>query len=211
MVGHQLGAQVLGTAQRQGGHGNRARHVGAQGGEGRVGTLWVEHRPVVAQSCFQRTGLLQALFDLGDVGCVLVTRGTPVVPQKIDEGHVIGAQRGFGKVRLLKKPPMERTLDVFGLQQMLGHHLGVGHGHQHRFVDQLRARRAQRVTNDGAPVLPHKVQRLASTHGLDQRGQVLHQGGFVKKAATGHAAGWVAAQVGCHGAKAGLGQSVHLV
>jgi hypothetical protein len=114
-------------------------------------------------------------------------------------------------VRLLKKPPMEGTLDVFGLQQVLGHHLGVGHGHQHRFVDQLWARRTQRITNDGAPILADKVHRLAPAQGLHQRGQVLHQGGFVKKPAIGHAAGRIAAQVGCHGTKAGLCQGVHLV
>jgi hypothetical protein len=38
----------------------------------------------------------------------LVARGAPVAPQKINEGHVVGAQRGFGKVGLLKKPPMKR-------------------------------------------------------------------------------------------------------
>ena len=106
---------------------------------------------------------------------------------------------------------MEGALDVFGVEQVLGHHLGVGHGHQHRFIDQLRACRAQRITNDGPPVLPNEVQRFAPTHGLDQRGQVLHQGGLVIKARAGHAARWVAAQVWRHRAIAGLGQGVHLV
>ena len=85
------------------------------------------------------------------------------------------------------------------------------HCHEHRFAQQIRARGAQGVADDGAPVLTHKIHGLAFPNDFDQASHVLHQRGFVVIALCGNGGRVVAAQIRRNRTKARLRQRIHLV
>ena len=170
----------------------------------------VKHCTVIGQCGVQHTRLTQACFHLSNVFAVFIARDTPVLPQVIDERHVVGQQSLLGQIGLLKKPPMKRTLNVFGCQQIFVDNLRVWHRHQHSALQQIGPGGAQTIADDGSPILADVMQLFAGRHRLDQACDAMNQTGFVEECVLSHTRGQIAGQVRRDDAVAGLRQRLYL-
>ena len=102
LLAHQLGAHIVRAAQSQCWNRDFVLHGRAKFVQCRVGFGRIKHGAVIGHRGGQYAGLTQALLDPCNVFAVFIARHRPVLPQVIDERHVIDQKRSFGQLSLLK-------------------------------------------------------------------------------------------------------------
>lgn len=138
---------------------------------GRAESRRVELAPVVAERRLEVGGVADALLDERQVLARVVAR-RPVAPDAIDEGEVVGGDRGLHDMLELEVPEVERPLDLVVGAQVLAEDL------ERRDVDddaapppvRPEARGAPR--GDGAPVVGDENRVPAAAERLVEREDV---------------------------------------